>query len=296
MFNDLRSSPEIRDHYQIWFYLYPTGQPFWISAAQLRRDLRAARQLFDPRERSPALDQMVLVGHSMGGLLSRLQTVHSRDHFWSRVAKVPPTELEADSEVRAKLAETFYFLPSPSVRRVITLGTPHHGSRVSNEATQWVTDLLIDLPGDLIESQQELFRKNAGRLPEGTLLAVDDSVESLAPDCPAFEALHESRPAPWVTYHNVVGRRPTSALFRRLTGEGDGVVTLDSARSDDVASELIVEADHMTVHAHPAAVLEVRRILLEHLAELQRRPSAAAAEARAAEAVRDAGGIRPIQR
>ena len=43
MFNDLRSQPEIRDHYQFWFYLYPTGQPFWLSAAQLRRDLAKVR-------------------------------------------------------------------------------------------------------------------------------------------------------------------------------------------------------------------------------------------------------------
>ena len=67
MFNDLRSSPEIRDHYQFWFYLYPTAQPFWISAAQLRRDLAEARQTLDPSRQEPALDQMVLVGHSMGG-------------------------------------------------------------------------------------------------------------------------------------------------------------------------------------------------------------------------------------
>ena len=32
MFNDLRSSPEIRNRYQFWFYLYPTAQPFWITA------------------------------------------------------------------------------------------------------------------------------------------------------------------------------------------------------------------------------------------------------------------------
>src|SRR5262249_25073995 len=44
MFNDLRSWREIREKYQFWFYLYPTAQPFWTSAAQLRQTLSEARQ------------------------------------------------------------------------------------------------------------------------------------------------------------------------------------------------------------------------------------------------------------
>ncbi len=74
MFNDLRSQPEIRDHYQFWFYMYPTAQPFWLSAAQLRRDLATVRDVLDPHHQEPALDEMVVIGHSMGGLLARLQT------------------------------------------------------------------------------------------------------------------------------------------------------------------------------------------------------------------------------
>ena len=81
MFNDLRSQPEIRDHYQFWFYLYPTGQPFWLSAAQLRRDLAKVREVLDPTHQEPALDQMVLIGHSMGGLVSQLQTLQSGDDY-----------------------------------------------------------------------------------------------------------------------------------------------------------------------------------------------------------------------
>ena len=38
--NDLCSDPEILEHYQPWFFLYPTGQPVLESAAQLRQDLQ----------------------------------------------------------------------------------------------------------------------------------------------------------------------------------------------------------------------------------------------------------------
>ena len=49
MFNDLRAFPEIRDQFQFWFYLYPTGQPFWISAAEMRKDLEVLHNTLDPR-------------------------------------------------------------------------------------------------------------------------------------------------------------------------------------------------------------------------------------------------------
>jgi len=53
MFNDLRSLPQVRERYQFWFYLYPTNQPFWISAAKMRADLAALRQVLDPGHSEP---------------------------------------------------------------------------------------------------------------------------------------------------------------------------------------------------------------------------------------------------
>jgi len=84
-----------------------------------------------------------------------------------------------------------------------------------------------------------------------------------------------SRPAPWVRYHNIIGRVPQKGLVGYLAGDGDGVVSVESARVENAASEIFVPADHTTVQTHPLAVLEVRRILLEHLAELEGRPVAA---------------------
>ncbi len=292
MFNDLRSSPQLRDHYQIWFYLYPTGQPFWISAAQFRADLEEARLTLDPYRQEPALDQMVLVGHSMGGLVSRLQTLHSRDDFWQLVANVPIESIEAEPEVRQKLAESFYFTPSPSIRRVVTIGTPHRGSDMSNQTTQWLMSKLIQLPAMLVQPYQKLYRDNPGRFTDRSLLKIETSIDSLSPRNPVFDAMLAGRRAPWVTYHNIVGRLPTNSFVSRISGTGDGVVHIESARVDDAVSELVVNADHSTVHAHPAAVLEVRRILLEHLAELRGQAGAAAAAYQAADAIHAAGGER----
>ncbi|MCA9270977.1 MAG: hypothetical protein KDA41_20995, partial [Planctomycetales bacterium] len=94
MYNDLRSDPDIRKSYQFWFYFYPTGQPFWVSGQQFRRELADALAVLDPQGDAQPLDQIVLVGHSMGGLVSRLQTLDSREDYWHLVSDASPEELQ----------------------------------------------------------------------------------------------------------------------------------------------------------------------------------------------------------
>ena len=268
MFNDLRSQPQLRRHYQFWFYLYPTDQPFWLSAAQLRHDLRQAREVLDPGRREPALDAMVLIGHSMGGLVARLQTLNSGDDFWKLVSSQPLSQIKTDPEVRRKLQATFFFQPNPSIRRVVTISTPFHGSSFSNQASQWLIDEMLRLPGRLASSQQKLFRDNEDAIPDNSLLRVETSIDSLAPSSPIFAVMLAAKRPPWVRYHNIIAVTPKPQWLTDLTGEGDGWVSRQSAHGDDVESELIVPADHTSIQMHPAAVLEVRRILLEHLAEM----------------------------
>jgi hypothetical protein len=85
--------------------------------------------------------------------------------------------------------------------------------------------------------------------------------------------LASPRPA-WVKYHNIVGKIPETGLIGRVVGGTDGVVSATSAHLDNVESEIVVNADHSSIHRHALSVLEVQRILLTHLAELKEaRPS-----------------------
>ena len=266
MFNDLRSIPAIRQNYQFWFYFYPTGQPFMLSAAQLRDELAEIRGLLDPQRRQPALDRLVLVGHSMGGLISRLQTVDSGDLFWQQVAQQPLDKLDTDERTLRSLQQTYFFHPNPSVRRVITIATPHHGSTYSNAATRWLGRKFIDLPPVIHGVAEQLHLQAPGALRDEGVHLTRTSIDSLAPDSPALKALRQSRRAPWVVYHNVVAKAPQGKLLGRFVGDSDGIVDVASAQTDDAATQIMVEADHQTAHRHPRTVLEVRRILLEHLA------------------------------
>ena len=165
MFNDLRSFPEIRERYQFWFYLYPSGQPFWLSATQLRTDLASMRKAFDPGRRDRPIDQMVLVGHSMGGLISRMQTIDSGDDFWKIVSDQPPSKLQGEKDQRDKLVSTLYFKPNRSVARVITIGTPHKGSKFANDYTRWLARKLIKLPNLAITTSRKTGARQPGILP-----------------------------------------------------------------------------------------------------------------------------------
>jgi len=122
--NDLRADPAIRARYQFWTFQYPTGTPFIASAAQLRQALADLRAYYDPNGADPAFDQMVLVGHSMGGLIAKLQTVESADDFWKTNSDHAFADLKADPDTVRALATTYFFRPgaveaSPLLLRVV---------------------------------------------------------------------------------------------------------------------------------------------------------------------------------
>ncbi len=258
MINQLQESPEIRRHYQFFFYAYPTGQPFWYSAAQLRRDLDRLLATLDPQGRDPALRQMVLVGHSMGGLLGRMLTVESGDAFWSAFSRTPFARIDVSPQVKQDLQQTFFFRPHPAVRCVVTIASPHRGSHFANRITSWVVGKMVTLPQALTRGLNELHRKNPGIRWRNSPLRNRTSVDSLQPGSPALQVLLQAPVAPWVHYHNIMGRRVPGA-------SGDGVVSLHSARLDIAVSQHVVHCDHMNIHRHDETIRIVRQILLHHL-------------------------------
>jgi pimeloyl-ACP methyl ester carboxylesterase len=274
MFNDLRADPDLRSKYQFWFYLYPTGQPFWVSAAQMRHDLVEARQKLDPDHHAVALDQTVLVGHSMGGLLSRLQTLESEDLFWRLISDAEPEDLVGDPQDIEQLLQVLFFDPNPSIRRVVTIGTPHRGSDMANDVTTWLGRSFITIPDFMNPNRNPVIVANRELFRESKLLRTNTSVDSLEPNNPYLPTMLQSKSPPWVTYHNIVGQVPAEDGWTRwLTGSvapaGDGVVSFASAHLDEAASEIITPASHTEVHRHARTVLEVRRILREHLEQVR---------------------------
>lgn len=271
LFNDLQADPYLREKYQFWFYLYPTGNPYMGTAVDLRLSLQKLRDEVDPSRQDGSLDRMVVVGHSMGGLISKLLTIPGGDDFWNSASSSPLASLKLNDRTRNELEQAFYFKPVTEVERVIFIGTPHRGSQLGSTFLGRLGKKLVRLPDQMSDSLNEVITNNPNvwKLP---VSSPPTSVDLLDPASPELLVLsHRTRPDK-VHYHSVVGvvskmnvMQELRDLFNWDDAPGDGVVRYDSAHISDAESELTVNADHMKVHHHPKAVQEVRRILYEHL-------------------------------
>lgn len=272
MYNDLRADKSIRDNYQFWFYMYPSGQPFWFSARQMREDMRELMGHLDGEGDFPMGDQMVLIGHSMGGLVARLQTLDSEDRFWKLLSDKPADQLVCSDESLQYLKDTLYFTANPSIARVITIGTPHRGSDFANSVTRWISHRLFRIPASLTNEYSKIVGQNKDYFHEPNLLDISTSVDSLSTESHFFEVMQSARRSPNVTYHNIIGiREPSSLDFGKKNPPSDGVVPVESARTPDASSEIQVLSEHSGIHQNAVAILEVRRILTEHLIEAKKR-------------------------
>jgi pimeloyl-ACP methyl ester carboxylesterase len=263
MFNDLRADPYLRQHFQFWFYLYPSGNPYLQTAADLRDTLARLRTEIDPQHRDAALDNMVLVGHSMGGLVAKLMVEDSGNDFWKLVSAQPFDTLKLQPQTRTELQRLFFFPRQPEIRRVVFMATPHHGSSLAPSAAGQLVSQFIRMPRALSQAVHDVAQEDpqiVNRLRDGP---VATSLDLLAPGAPALELL-ASRPRPaGVHFHSIIG-----AVSGKVPEASDGIVDYRSAHLAGVDSELVVPANHQEVHQHPRTVAEVRRILLEHLREV----------------------------
>jgi pimeloyl-ACP methyl ester carboxylesterase len=266
LFNDLLADPALRDRYQFWSYFYPTGDPFPTSAADFRESLVQLRKDLDPEHQDPAFDQMVLLGHSMGGLLCKMMTIDGGDDLFRIVSEKPFDSLNLSPKVAAELRRAFYFERQPSVKRVVFIATPHHGSSLSPGLPGQIANRVVHLRSSLAEASREMILKIPD-LPGGR---VPTSVELLAPDSRALKILLSRSPAADVTYHSIIGILPKAdgtfaGLHCKTEDQTDGVVSYASAHLDGVQSEVLVPSEHVKVHQAMETTKEVRRILLSHL-------------------------------
>ncbi len=255
--NDLRATPGFADRYQIWFFRYPTGQGFLRSAATLRRDLADAVQMLDPECRDQALRQMVLVGHSMGGLVAKLQVTYSDELIWSELANRPLDEIVASEQARSLLVETCYFDPAPHVARVIFIATPHKGSLRSSGLVGRGAALLVEPSPEQSAVHDQLVRDNPGAFNPQFEDRLPTSIDMLEPGSPLLAAMGQMRIGSGVRLHTIVGvSHPMS-----LDGPSDGIVSVRSATHPCCQSVLAVGAKHASVHRARATSDEVLRIL-----------------------------------
>jgi hypothetical protein len=240
--NDLRADPKLRGRYQYMLFYYPTGWPISYSSMRLREELAAFKSLVGKPKK------MVLVGHSMGGLLSRMQVINPGRKIWDAEFQEDANRWYAKIPADHLAKRISLFKANPDIGREVYICTPHRGSGLADlSLTSWfiklvtlpttITSAFIDLPGNLVQRGQ--LTSVAGLSPSNRLYKTLDELPILAP------------------HHSIIGDRGRG----NTPNSSDGVVPYWSSHLESAESELIVP-DYHGAYDHPQAIQELRRILL----------------------------------
>src|SRR6516225_2060055 len=246
--NGLQADPEIRKHYQFWIFAYPTGNPILYSALRLREELAKADQLY------PNHKPYVMVGHSMGGMLTHDQVVTVTEAMWDKSLGQAAENIFDKEPSNSLIVRATTFRANPRIQRVVFICTPHRGSKMASGGLGKFAISLINLPGQLTAVIKDAFTSSELLKLTGSFKLLLNSVWGLQPTNPALAVIN-SAPIR-VTYHSIIGdgRKGDSP------NSTDGVVPYWSSHLDGAHSECIVPGPHGSCEL-PQTIAELDRIL-----------------------------------
>ena len=269
--NELLPEPWFRQHYQIWLYNYPTGNPWLLSSMRFRQQLRQACAYARTKGDERCLKRMVLIGHSMGGLLARSSVTPPGNAFYEAYFKTPIEQLKLTEESRRVIREETLYQALPEPRRVVFLAVPHRGSPFATLRISVLISKLIKLPKQLSVELLDSTVQTLGKVLDGSAqqAPLPTSIDSLSPTDKSILALDKLPLPPTVAFHSVIGDRGKGDT----PASSDGVVPYGSSHVVPVVSEKIVPSNHRVTHC-PATTEELKRILRLHVEEDARRQDA----------------------
>ncbi|HEX7858699.1 MAG TPA: alpha/beta hydrolase [Verrucomicrobiae bacterium] len=266
LLNTLYGDQLIRRHYQIWLYLYSSSKPLVFSGAEFREILTETVKKLDPEGRDPSLQQMVVIGHSQGGLLTKMTCTDSDDKLLQVLSKRPLSELNLDDEKKAALQRYLFLKPLPFVTRVVFISTPHRGSYRVGGVLRRIVRRVVSVPRTVSQTTGDILKGTEGiTVPEMFRKSKLTSIDGMSPRNPLLMALADIPVAPKVKAHSVI---PVKGTGDPKIGT-DGVVSYKSAHVGYVDSELIVRGPHSCQNM-PATIEEIRRILNLHVRTLRK--------------------------
>lgn len=262
--NELGGDPRIRDRYQIWIFMYDTGNPIGYSAGRLRAALTAAVHEFDPGGTDPALQRMVVIGHSQGGLLTKLTAVDTGTKLWDHWTTKSFDSVKLAPETRALVAQSMFFTPLPFVGRVVFISTPHNGAMMAAGRLGAFAGSLVRMPATLVGQLAVVataFGDNEDARIAALLHRPPTAIDNMSARQPFIEITSKIPVGPAIPSHSIIPVKGTGPY----ENGNDGVVAYQSAHVDWVQSEKVVRWNH-SCQGTPEAIEEVRRILYEHAA------------------------------
>lgn len=261
--NEIMGDEQLRQNFQIWQLYYPTNAPIAVNQAMIRQALQDSIRALDPQGRHLATQNMVLIGHSMGGVLSRLLVSDSGDQIWQKTLERYSLDTQRQAKLRKAIEPYAWFKPMPQVQRAIFIAAPHRGTPVAEyRMARWAAKL-IKLPFSMLGRMTEIAQllvdpSSANASP---VLRGFNSIDNLSDQDPFIRATAQLPIAPGLPYHSIIGRDKPKVPLQQSS---DGVVPYQSAHLAGARSEKVIHSWH-SVQETPEAILEIRRILHEHL-------------------------------
>lgn len=264
MFNELMGEPWFREKYQAWFFSYPTGTSWVYNAAFFRDHLRRATEVARKNGGMGTWNEMVLVGHSMGGVISHASLIDPENRFYDNRFDVPINELKVSKKTRQAIRWTTLYKPVTEPSRVVFMAAPHRGSPSANRFFSRFISNIIRLPKTMTIDLVDVTMSELGAVVKGGADSRPEqtSIGTLAPNFNGYEALNASAIRSDLDIHSIVGDRGRGDA----PNSSDGIVPYWSSHLDNVRSELIVPYSH-TLTKKPETITEVKRILQLHLKE-----------------------------
>lgn len=254
MYHNLMQDPKIRENYQFWVFSYPSGYPYPYSASLLRKELDTADKLF------PNKKDMVIVGHSMGGMISRLMVTDAEDKIWRNMFGKSPAETPIIGQSRDILEDSVVFNHRDEINTAIFIAAPHRGSEISNNFFGRTFSRLVRLPTFITDTRNAFA--SVLTLDEASLQLdrAPNSIDTLSPNNRFVREVNKLPIAPGITYHSIMGDRGKG----NTPDSSDGVVPYWSSHLAGQKSEKIVPSGH-GAHENPEGIKEVERILKSRL-------------------------------
>lgn len=256
--NALLGDAVVREHYQILVFNYPTGNAITRNAADLRDALAALRR------RHPDARDMVILGHSMGGVISNMQIRDSGDRIWTSAFTTDIEELGLERETEAEIRRLVFYKANPDINRAIFLAAPFRGSDFASNRIGQLGAWLIRFPFDTLDAVVHPDHLDDVLTESGQVWRNRpfNSVTSLRPDNPTLNDVLASPPRRGVSIHTIIARTKPE---QPLAESSDGVVPYTSARLAEADTELVVDGrNHSSMILAPETLEEVYRILYRH--------------------------------
>jgi hypothetical protein len=204
---------------------------------------------------------MVVIGHSMGGCISRLLITDTNHKLWNDYFGKPPEQVALSPRTKQICEESLIFKHRREVGRVIFIAAPLKGSDL---ATGWAGRLgswLIKAPFTVLSAGDETLKAVVSTGDSLKVAGLPNSVDTLAPNNRFVREINKVPLTPGIPYHTIMGDRGKGGNHDKTPRvQSDGIVPYWSSHMDGAESELVVPSGH-SAHQNPQAIAEVRRIL-----------------------------------